>query len=414
MKADVIVLGAGIVGTSVAIHLALRGRSVALVDRRQPGEETSYGNSGVVGRSGIHPAAFPRSLRALVRVAVQRHPGAHYHPAALPGLAPWLYAYWRASAPGRLDRSARMLAPLNAASVDEHRKIAALAGAEHFYRDGGWLKVYRSDAAFDAARSMIALAAEHGLNVAAMSREETLAAEPHLKPVFAGSVLWADLRSVSSPGGVVKAFASALPGLGAAFVIGNASSLRAGADGSWSVEGEDGKRITARDAVVALGPWSADVLRPLGLRLPLAVKRGYHMHYAAEGNATLTRPVLDEERGYVVTPMERGIRLTTGAEFARLGAPRTPVQLDIAERDARELFPLAGRREAEPWIGARPCLPDMLPVIGPAPRRKGLWLAFGHQHSGFTLGPPTGRLIAEMITGERPFVDPRPFAADRF
>jgi D-amino-acid dehydrogenase len=166
--------------------------------------------------------------------------------------------------------------------------------------------------------------------------------------------------------------------------------------------------------VVALGPWSADVLRPLGYRLPLAVKRGYHMHYAAEGNATLTRPVLDEERGYVISPMERGIRLTTGSEFAPRDAPKTPVQLDIAERDARALFPLADRNEAEPWMGARPCLPDMLPVIGPAPRHKGLWLAFGHQHSGFTLGPPTGRLIAEMIAGERPFVDPRPFAADRF
>jgi D-amino-acid dehydrogenase len=414
MKADVIVLGAGIVGTSIAIHLALRNRSVVLVDRREPGEETSYGNSGVVGRSGINPATFPRSLSAIAKVARQRYPGAHYHAAALPGLAPWLFAYFQASAPDRIAASAASLAPLNAASVDEHRKIAALAGAEHFYRDGGWLKVYRSTAGFEAARAMTRLAAEHGVNVAAMGREETLAAEPHLKPVFAGSVLWTDLRSVSSPGGVVKAFASALPGLGATFVTGDAHTLRAEANGTWSVERADGKRIAARDVVVALGPWSADVLRPLGYRLPLAVKRGYHMHYAAEGNATLTRPVLDEERGYVISPMERGIRLTTGSEFAPRDAPKTPVQLDIAERDARALFPLADRNEAEPWMGARPCLPDMLPVIGPAPRHKGLWLAFGHQHSGFTLGPPTGRLIAEMIAGERPFVDPRPFAADRF
>ena len=413
MKADVLVLGAGIVGTSVAVHLALRGRSVVLVDRREPGEETSYGNSGVVGRSGLHPAGFPRRVSALARVARQRYPGAHYHASALPALAPWLFAYWRDSTTDRLEASAERLGPLNAASVEEHRRIAELAGAEHYYRDGGWLKVYRTRAAFDTARLQLDLLRAHDVGVAALSVDETVAAEPHLKPIFKGSVLWSDLRSVSSPGGVVKAIAGALPRLGAAFAAGDARTLRAEANGGWSVEGRGGA-IVAREAVVALGPWAVDVLRPFGYRLPIAVKRGYHMHYSAEGNATLTRPVLDEERGYVITPMERGIRLTTGSEFARRDAPKTPAQLDIAEKDARQIFPLDGRREAEPWMGSRPCLPDMLPVIGPAPRHKGLWLAFGHQHSGFTLGPPTGRLLAEMMTGETPFVDPAPFSAGRF
>jgi D-amino-acid dehydrogenase len=252
-----------------------------------------------------------------------------------------------------------------------------------------------------------------GIGVVAMDREATIAAEPHLKPVFSGSVLWEDLRSVSSPEGVVKAFAAMLPGLGASFVSGDARSLREEPDG-WSVEGDDVSRIVAREAVVALGPWSADIVRPLGYRLPLAVKRGYHMHYAAEGNATLTRPVLDEECGFVMSPMDQGIRLTTGAEFAKRDAPKTPVQLDAAKRDARTLFPLGERREAEPWMGARPCFPDMLPVIGPAPKHRGLWFAVGHQHQGFTLGPPTGRLLAEMMTGEAPFADPAPFSPERF
>jgi D-amino-acid dehydrogenase len=412
MKADVLVLGAGIVGTSIALHLALRGRQVVLVDRRAPGEETSYGNSGVVGRSGLTPMAFPRSAGAFAKVVRQRYPGAHYHASALPALAPWLFAYWRASEPTRMMASALRLAPITAASVAEHRRIAELSGAEPLYRDTGWMKLYRSDAAFAAARRQLDRAGELGVTVVPMSAAETAEAEPHLRPVFAGSTLWTDLRSVSDPGAVVKAAASVLPRFGARFVTGDARSLRSGAAG-WSVDAEGGA-ISAREAVVALGPWSSDVLRPLGYRIPLAGKRGYHMHYAAEGNATLSRAVLDEERGYVITPMAKGIRLTTGTEFARRDAPKSPLQLDLAERDAKQLFPLAGRREAEPWMGARPCLPDMLPVIGKAPRHEGLWLAFGHQHSGFTLGPPTGRLVAEMITGEEPFVDPAPFRADRF
>jgi D-amino-acid dehydrogenase len=165
---------------------------------------------------------------------------------------------------------------------------------------------------------------------------------------------------------------------------------------------------------VALGPWSDVATRALGYNLPLAVKRGYHMHYRPAGHAVLNHPVLDTERGYFLAPMARGIRLTTGAEFALRDAIRTPVQLGRAEPIARDLFPLAERLDTEPWMGARPCTPDMMPVIGRAPRHADLWFAFGHAHHGLTLGPATGRLVAEMMCGEEPFIDPSPYRAERF
>jgi D-amino-acid dehydrogenase len=138
------------------------------------------------------------------------------------------------------------------------------------------------------------------------------------------------------------------------------------------------------------------------------------MHYRTKGNAVLNRPVLDTDNGYVLAPMTKGIRLTTGAEFARRDAPPTPVQLERVEPAARQLLPLADRVDEVPWIGRRPCLPDMLPAIGPIPGHAGLWADFGHHHLGFTLGPVTGRLLAEMMTGETPFTDPRPYRPDRF
>jgi D-amino-acid dehydrogenase len=116
----------------------------------------------------------------------------------------------------------------------------------------------------------------------------------------------------------------------------------------------------------------------------------------------------------VLTPMTRGIRLTTGAEFARRDDPPSNAHLDRLEPVARTLFPLAERRDPEPWLGRRPCLPDMLPIIGPAARHKGLWLDFGHHHLGLTLGPISGRLLAEMMTGEKPSLDPRPYSGGRF
>jgi D-amino-acid dehydrogenase len=172
--------------------------------------------------------------------------------------------------------------------------------------------------------------------------------------------------------------------------------------------------LAAAEAVVALGPWADALTRPLGYDFPLAVKRGYHMHYRAAGEARLNHPVLDTERGYFLGPLARGIRLTTGAEFALRDAPGTPVQLARAEPIARELFPLAERLDTEAWMGSRPCTPDMLPIIGRAPRHANLWFAFGHAHHGLTLGPVTGRLVAEMVAGEKPFVDPAPYAAERF
>lgn len=123
---------------------------------------------------------------------------------------------------------------------------------------------------------------------------------------------------------------------------------------------------------------------------------------------------MDAERGFLLEPMRAGIRLTTGAELAELAAPPQYQQLAAAENAARELFPLGKRLDTEPWKGARPCMPDMKPVIGSTPGKPGLWLAFGHGHQGFTLGPATGELLAQMMDGETPAIDMTPFAADRF
>jgi D-amino-acid dehydrogenase len=413
MNVDAVVLGGGAVGTSIAVHLAMRGRSVALVDRRGPGEETSHGNAGLIERSSLLPVAFPRNLGKLADVVLGRNPGANFHWSAVPSLAPWLFAYFQASAPDRLVATARIMQPILSSTVAEHHDLAARAGAGHFFRDGGWVKLYRSEAGLAGELGELPLAREYGLNARELSVDEAIALEPNLSPVFKGAVHWSDPHSVSSPGGVVKAYAAYLQSIGGQVLVGDAATLSQDGAGGWQVTTERGP-LRARDAVIALGPWSMDLLQPMGYRMPLAVKRGYHMHYRPQGNAGLRIPVLDEEGGFVLTPMERGIRLTTGAEFARRDAPKTPVQLEKTEKLARGLFPLAERIDPEPWMGARPIFPDSRPIIGPAPRRKGLWLAFGHQHLGFTLGPATGRLLAEMITGEKPYVDPTPFAATRF
>lgn len=413
MKFDVVVLGAGIVGVCVAVHLQKKGRAVLLIDRREPGSETSFGNGGLIQREAIYPYGFPQDFGALVRYGLNRMTDAHYHASALPTIAPFLWTYWKNSGSARHDAIARLYAKLIERCVDEHEALIAEAGAGHLVRRDGWIKIFRTakmrDKAFVEAEH---LKREFGVTYRALAGRDLEREEPHLAPDLAGALHWTQPISTHSPGGLVTAYAALLERLGGRYTQADARSLQADGAG-WSVRSIEGPK-RAGAAVIALGPWSDVVTRDLGYELPLAVKRGYHMHYRAAGEAKLHHPVLDSERGYLIAPMERGIRLTTGAEFALRDAVRTPVQLGRAEPVARNLFPLAERLDTEAWMGARPCTPDMMPIIGPAPKHKNLWFAFGHAHHGLTLGPMTGRLIAEMVAGETPVVDPAPYRADRF
>jgi D-amino-acid dehydrogenase len=411
-RTDAIVLGAGFVGISAALHLAKRGLSVALIDRRGPGEETSYGNAGILEGNTLFAHAFPTGLGALLRIALKQAPEANYHLAALPGLAPWLLAYRANTRGARAMNFATAMRPLFARAVAEHEALLGEAQATGYLRKTGWLKLYRSDEAFAGTKRERDYAAELGLGLQALSADEARALEPSLAPVFRHAVFTAAAASVSNPGAVAKSYAELFSKLGGVILKGDALTLhRSGA--GWRVDTDEGP-VDAKDAVVALGPWAPDVLGPLGIRLPLKWKRGYHRHYKSRGNAGLTRPVVDTEYGYCLAPMEQGIRLTTGAEFADRDAAPTPEQIGRTLPAAQELYPLGDGIEAQPWMGSRPCFADSKPVIGRAPGQPGLWLDYGHAHWGLTLGPATGRLLAEMMTGATPFCDPVPFSAERF
>jgi len=410
MKFDTVVLGAGIVGVCTAVHLQKRGRQVALVDRKLPGNETSFGNAGLIQREGVYPYAFPRGLGTLLRYARNQSPDVRYHADAIVKTAPFLWQYWRNSHPTRHAAIAKSYATLIEHCVSEHRALAADAGASALLRPIGWIKVFRTAAARDAeTRLAERWHREYEVEFEALDAARLQQLEPDLDKSLLGGLRYPESDSVSDPNALVTAYARYFEALGGRFFIGDADTLRDG----WQVDTQAGT-ISASSAVVALGPWSERASARLGYRLPLAVKRGYHMHYSAQGTARLNHPVLDAEGGYLLAPMTRGIRLTTGAEIADLEAPKTPAQLAAVEPVARTLFPLGERLDDEPWMGRRPCTADMLPIIGPAKKHPGLWFAFGHAHHGLTLGPVTGRLIAEMMTGEATLVDPRPFSVERF
>ncbi|MCH7343346.1 FAD-binding oxidoreductase [Pelomonas sp. CA6] len=408
---ETIVLGAGMVGTCTALELALRGHPVTLIDRRAPGCETSYGNAGVIQREAVEPYAFPRDLPTLLSAARGRRLDIRWQAAGLWSAWPQLLRYWWHSAPRRHQAISRDYASLIAQATSAHEHYLRLAGAEALVRRQGLRLIYRQPRVLEAAVARAeGLRRAHGIAFAALDGPALAAAEPALRLPLAGAVHWLDSWSVTDPGALVQRYALLFEQSGGRYVAGDAMSLRQTRHG-WQVATQDGP-LDAAQVVVALGPWSDACVRRFGYRLPLFPKRGYHRHF--RDGATVALPTLDAERGYVLTPQSRGLRLTTGAEIARLDAPPRRAQIDAAEAEARRLLDLGVSVEAQPWLGARPCSADMKPIIGAAPRHPGLWFNFAHGHQGFTLGPASARLLADLMAGQAPAVDAAPFLPDRF
>lgn len=411
-EVDVAVLGAGFVGLGTALALQERGVSVALVDRRGPAEETSFGNAGLLQAEAVVPYAFPRSARVVASALFDRRVDSRLHWRSLPHTMRFLLAYAAHSGPAAVERTARANSPLVHAAVPSHRRLVEAAGAGALWREGGYLRLFRSPRVLErAVAESTAHEVRYGVPFAPLDGAALARAEPHVAPL-AGAIHHPSPVRIEDPGALGAAYARLFEARGGTLLRGDASTLTPRSRGfRLACEAVE---LHAREAVVALGAWSGPLLRRFGVRVPLGVKRGYHMHYAPRGNAGLSHLVVDEERGYVVAPNTRGLRLTTGAEFAAIDAPHTPLQVDRAEAEARAILPIGARRDETAWRGARPCLPDLLPVIGRVPGVPGLWANFGHHHLGLTLGPATGGLLAAIMTGATPFTDPHPYRVERF
>ena len=409
-QVDVAVLGAGIVGVSAGIAARQRGFSVVVIDRREPGSETSYGNAGILSSGSILPLNKPSLWSALPSYLANTSAALRWDPLWVMKNLDWVARFLANAVPSRTRPRAAALHGLINASLKLHREWIVKAGAPNRIRETGWLKAWRSDAV-QAAKGEQAFLAEFGIKSELLDRQAISALEPNILPVYKVGLLHTETASVDSPGAVTKAYAQMLKSSGGAVRQSEIKAIEPSGEG-WRIVLGDGA-VAARHVVVALGPWSADMLRTLGYRVPLATERGYHQEFTPNPARSLLRPIHDAEGSFLMTPMENGIRVTSGVELTDRDAPSSFAQLDMVVPLARGVAEF-GAAVGEPWRGARPTLPDSLPVIGKAPRHQGLWLAFGNQHIGFTTGPATGDAIAAMISGEKTSFDASAFAPGRY
>ncbi|MDP9127062.1 MAG: FAD-binding oxidoreductase [Pseudomonadota bacterium] len=409
---DVAVIGAGIVGVATALHLRVRGKTVLLIDRRGPGLETSFGNAGILQTYDTLPFGVP-PLSRLPGILLNKDPAVRLHYRSSWRHIPWILEFfWRSRRSAR-KASGRMMRPLNAAGLDEHRVLMRGTDAARYLSPHGRIALYRSQASFEGSLWELEIAKEMGVSFDIADRGAMADIEPHLKPGFYKAVRWVTSARLTNPGAVTSAYAERFVREGGAFRQAEVRALSQQGGIAWVIDAGT-VSLSASEVVICAGPWAQDILRPLGYHFPLGTKRGYHRHFGMSGGASFVHAFTDMDVGYVMAPMEQGYRLVTGAEIAEVSDPPDPVQLNLILPYAKQLFPLAEPVSGAPWCGNRSCFSDSRPVIGRAPRHPGLWLNIGHAHSGITAGPASARLLAEMMTGETPFCDTAPFRAERF
>lgn len=411
------------VGVSCALYLQQKGYQVTLIEKNYFGQETSYGNAGVISRGSIIPLNNPKLWRNLPGYLTNRHPAVRYNLEYLLKHLPWLSRFLLKANHNSTLQTVEALNSLIAPSLATHKKLLQAAGIGHRLRENGWLKLYRNPQSFrNAAYERKLLHSQH-VAFECLQADDIYELEPGLKPVFQRAMWVTDTASVDNPGAVVKAYGELFLQRGGRLIKDGIRKITPLSTLTTEDSSQMGYRLTGNQQeydchqlVLATGPWANELLKPLGVQIPICYERGYHQHFTMTQQDTITRPFFDVDASYVLTPTDLGLRISTGSELIERNATPSPTQLAQVLPKVKEAVHLGpeSRTETPPWLGSRPTTPDARPIIDQLPNHKGIWLALGHQHIGFSTGPVTGQLISDLIAGEQPKIDLTPFALQRF
>jgi D-amino-acid dehydrogenase len=412
LEEPVVVVGAGIVGLSAALSVQRAGRSVVVVDRGAPGHGASYGHAGGIAVTWVSPQGLPKITRRLPRWLLDPLGPVAVRWPYLPRLIPWFVRLRSHSSPTEVRRLGDALASLMAEAWPSwDRLLGDLdGGVRATIRHDGSLSVYREPRRLERDAAMWDMRRERGFRVEVT--EDPGAWEPALSREFSVGVHEPEAKWCEDPMAVIDAMASRLQKAGGRLVRGEAEDFEV-EDGAVRAVRVDGEPVRAGAVVLAAGAWSHRLAARLGHRIPLESERGYHVDVPEPGVRPVRILSLAEHK-VVVTPLRTGVRISGTAEFGGVDSSPDFRRADAIVTVARNALPGLRVGDSSRWAGDRPMLPDSLPVIGRDPGCRNVYHAFGHSHIGFTLGPVTGDLVADLVTGRPARVDLSPFRVDRF
>ncbi|MEG4642600.1 FAD-dependent oxidoreductase [Paracoccus sp. APAP_BH8] len=406
MTGKVVVIGAGVVGLSVALAAQARGLAVQVIDREGPAAGASAGNAGAFAFTDILPLASPRIMRQAPKWLLDPLGPLTVPPSYALRIAPWMLRFWRACSPARVRASTAAQTALMDLSRAELEPFLAATGTLPMLRKEGNLQVYESQAEFDASLPGWRAREEHGIAFRHMTADEMAGVQPGLAPRFTHGTFTPGWYSIADPRDYTLALAERFRAGGGEIVIAEATGLAD--DGVLTASGKLAGRV-----VLAAGAFSHRLARTLGVRIPLETERGYNTTLPADA-FDLRCQVTFGGHGFVITKLSSGIRVGGAVELGGLDLPPNYKRSEAMLKKAKTFLPGLRTTGGQQWMGFRPSLPDSLPAIGPLPGHPNVICAFGHGHLGLTQSTGTARIVADLLAGEDPGIDLAPFSPARF
>lgn len=406
-----VIIGAGIVGVSAALWLARSGKRVTIVDRLPPGEGTSHGNAGVLASCSVVPVTCPGLVRKAPGLLLDSDSPLFMRWSYLPRIAPWLYRYLSYANDADTRRIAEHLTFIIGDSVEQHQELAGNTQADQWLVPSDYQFAYRSQADFDADAYVWSLREQNGFVPEMLYGDEVQEKEPALSKDVGVLAVMKNHGHIRSPGQYVKSLAAVFESVGGSIVQASVLDVSL-TDGRVSSVETDQGALQCDTVIIASGAWSGQLCKKFDLNVPMESERGYHVIFR-NPSKMVSVPTMIASGKFVATPMHDGMRCAGIVELGGLEAGPSREPIDLLMRHVGRTFPDLEYEDTVEWLGHRPAPADSLPFIGQI-GCTGVFTGFGHHHVGLTGGPKTGRLLAELICGERDADELKAYRPDRF
>ena len=409
---DVTILGAGIVGITTALSLTERGFKVALIDRNPPAEGASYGNAGSLSPWSCVPQSMPGLWKSIPGWLLDPEGPVVLRTGYAIKFLPWAIKFFQSGQEYRLPAIADAMMALTRPTVTLYRHHLKGTGSEELVRDSVYVHVFRNAADADLSKLGWRMRSERQVPLEVVKGDALREIEPALSQQFGAAVLIKQQGRALDPGGIGKVLAEKAQTMGVSFMRCRVESLVPEAGGAWRIKTDAGP-VKANQLVVAMGAWSGKLMQDLGIKAPLEAERGYHLVFRDPG-VSLNNAIMNVDAKFVISSMSAGVRCAGTAEFAGVDAAPDYRRARVFKKLAKDMFPDLNVDDVQEWMGPRPSTPDSVPYLGEVPGFANLYAAYGHGHTGMTMAPKTGEIIASLIAGETLGVNMTPYRIGRF
>jgi len=409
-KLKIGIVGAGIQGISNALFLQKKGFNVTIFDRDEPGSPAaSYGNAGHFSPYASVPINRPDVLSDVPAMLLSSTGPLALKWNYIPKMMPWFLKFIRNCTTKGMMHTAKNMHQILDLALPAYDELFDEIELEGLVEKKGILYIW-NDQNLKSRKLEINVRNELGVNQQEVTPKEIHDLEPNIKPIYHGGVYYQYGRHARNPKKILLKLYDLFLKKGGKFLKINIENINF--NDEKPVIKSEMQSFLFDKIVIACGSFSKKLTDNLDEKIPLDTERGYHVHFK-DCDHLLSRPVIFQNRGFGITPMEQGLRVVGTVEFGGLDNPLSKSRVKNLINNAKYMMGDLPEHEDE-WLGFRPTLPDYLPVIGPSKKYKNVFYCFGHHHLGWTLGPISGKIISGMIAEENTNLDLKPYSSLRF